>query len=79
MLSHTEKVKVFSKVGIEYDFSKLENYLFNTCGSSILTYLYTHSMDEFINELGQRDIKLNQRQQRLVDNYVKDCDFYIID
>lgn len=36
-------------------------------------------MDEFINELGQRDIKLNQRQKRLVDNYVKDCDFYIID
>lgn len=36
-------------------------------------------MDEFINELGQRDIKLNQRQQRLVDNYVKDCDFYIIE
>lgn len=70
---------MFSSVGIEYDFGKLENYLFNTAGSSIKTYLLTHSVDDLLNELGQRDIKLNARQQRLVDNFVQDCDFYIFD
>lgn len=57
----------------------MESYLFNTAGSTLKTYLLTHSVDDLLNELGQRDIKLNARQQRLVDNYVKDCDFYIID
>ena len=79
MLSHTDKISVFSSVGIEYDFGKLENYLFNTAGSSIKTYLLTHSVDDLLNELGQRDIKLNARQQRLVDNFVQDCDFYVFD
>lgn len=70
---------MFSKVGVEYDMSSFEKYLFNQCGSSILTYLQTHSMQSLIDELGQRDIKLNKKQQLLVDNYVQDCDFYIIE
>ena len=79
MLSYTDKVSVFSSVGIEYDFGRMENYLFNTAGSTLKAYLLTHSVDDLLHELGQRDIKLNAKQQRLVDNYVKDCDFYIID
>ena len=70
---------MFNSVGIEYDFGKLENYLFNTAGSSLKAYLLTHSVDDLLKELSQRDIKLNSRQQRLVDNFVQDCDFYIID
>lgn len=49
------------------------------CGSSILTYLLTHSAKELENELFSRGIKLNQHQQMLVNNYLEDCDFYIIE
>lgn len=78
LLSHTEQIKVFDSVGVEYDYSKFENYLFNTCGSSIVTYLKTHTVDEFINELSQRNIKLNKRQQILVENYIKGIDYMIL-
>lgn len=78
LLSHTEQIKFFDSVGVEYDYSKFENYLFNTCGSSIVTYLKTHTVDEFINELSQRNIKLNKRQQILVENYIKGIDYMIL-
>lgn len=78
LLSHTEQIKVFDYVGVEYDYSKFENYLFNTCGSSISTYLKTHTVDDLLNELSIRNIKLNKRQQILVDNYVKGIDYMIL-
>ena len=78
LLSHCEKIKVFESAGVEYDYSKFENYLFNTCGSSIITYLTTHTVDEFMNELSQRNIKLNKRQKILVDNYINGIDFMIL-
>lgn len=79
ILSHSEKISVIDTVGVEYNYSKFENYFFNTCGSSILTYLHSHTPQELINELFSRGIKLNPRQQLLVDNYLADCDFYIIE
>lgn len=79
ILSHSEKISVIDSVGVEYNYSKFEKYLFNTCGSSILTYLLTHSAKALENELFSRGIKLNQHQQMLVNNYLEDCDFYIIE
>lgn len=79
LLAHSESIKAFSSVGVEYDYSKFEDYLFNTCGSSILTYLKNHSIDDLINELSLRDIKLNPHQQILVDNYVKGIDYTFIE
>lgn len=78
LLSHTEKINVFDSVGVDYDYSKFENYLFNTCGSSIVTYLKNHSVYDLINELSQRNIKLNKRQQMLVDNYVDGIEFTLL-
>ncbi|MCH5320862.1 MAG: replication initiation factor domain-containing protein [Eubacterium sp.] len=79
ILLHTEKIKVFDSVGVEYDYSKFEEYLFNTCGSTIITYLKTHTVDEFINELSMRNIKLNKRQQILVDNYINGIDYMFLE
>lgn len=79
LLSHAEQVKVFESVGVEYDYSKFENYLFNTCGSSIVTYLKTHSVADLLNELSMRDIKLNKHQQMLVDNYVDGIDYMLLE
>ena len=78
ILSHAEKIKVFESVGVEYDYSKFEDYLFNTCGSSIVTYLKTHSVDELLEELSMRNVKLNKHQQILVDNYVNGIDYMIL-
>lgn len=78
LLAHAERVKVFEKVGVEYDYNKFENYLFNTCGSSIVTYLKTHSAADLLNELSIRNIKLNKRQKILVDNYINGIDYMIL-
>lgn len=78
LLHHCEKIKCIDSVGVEYDYSKFENYLFNTCGSSILTYLKNHSVDDLINELSYRGIELNERQKILVDNYEKDISFMFL-
>lgn len=78
ILNHTAKISVFTSVGVDYDYGKFERYLFNTCGSSILTYLKTHSLIDLQYELQKRKIKLNKRQQALVDNYVDDVDFIIL-
>ena len=79
LLSHTEKISVIDSVGVEYNYAKFENYLFNTCGSSILTYLHNHTPQQLENELFSRGVQLNPRQQLLVDNFLEDCDFYIIE
>lgn len=44
-----------------------------------MTYLLTHTKDELVDELLKRNIKLNQHQQFLVDNYMQDVDFYVIE
>lgn len=79
LLSHTEQIKVFESVGVEYDYSKFENYLFNICGSSIVTYLKTHSVEDLLNEISLRNIKLNKRQQILVDNYINGIDYMLLE
>lgn len=78
LLSHSQRVKVFEPAGVEYDYSKFENYLFNTCGSSIATYLKTHTVDDLLNELSLRNIKLNPRQKILVENYINGIDFMVL-
>lgn len=78
LLSHSEKIKVFDTVGVEYDYSKFEDYLFNTCGSSIVAYLKTHTVKDLENELSERNIKLNKRQKILVDNYISGIDYMIL-
>ncbi len=78
ILSHTESIKVFDTVGVEYDYGNFESYLFNTCGSSIVTYLKTHTLNDLIQELHSRNIKLNPRQKILVDNYINGIDYIIL-
>lgn len=78
LLSHTEQIKVFDKKYVEYDYSKFENDLFNSCGSRILAYLKIHSVQDLQNELSMRNIKLNPKQQIIVDNYKDGIDYMIL-
>lgn len=80
LISYCEKIKVISSMGVEYDYSKFENSLFQRAGSSLLTYLKCHTVDDLLNELIDRGIKMNPKQKMLVDNYVKGIDYmYILD
>lgn len=78
LLSHTEQIKVFDKKFVEYDYSKFENDLFNSCGSRVLAYLKVHSVQDLQNELSMRNIKLNPKQQIIVDNYKDGIDYMIL-
>lgn len=75
ILYHCEKVKVFYKPGVEYDFSQYERYLFNNCGSAIATYFKLHNPWELKNEIELRNIKPNAKQQFLIDNYIEGVDY----
>lgn len=78
LLSHTEQIKVFDRKFVEYDYSKYENYLFNTCGSTIKAYLEMHTLQDLENEISMRNIKLNPKQQIIVDNYKDGIDYMIL-
>lgn len=79
LLSTTEKVKVFYKPGVEYNFSKFESDLIIRCGSSIKTFFelgYTpYELKRLIDVHG---IELNAKQQALVDSFVFDDIEYLI-
>lgn len=78
ILTHSEKVKIFTKPGVEYDFSRFEKYLFNTCGSSIATFLQLYSPIDLKNQIELRNIKPNKKQQFLIDNYTEGIDFKLM-
>lgn len=78
LLHHAEKVKVFYKPGVEYDYSKFEESFFQSCGSRIITYLKFHTSYELERELSLRSVKPNARQQFLIDNYDENSDYKLI-
>lgn len=78
IVSHSEKVKVFFKPGVEYNMAKYEDYLFKNCGSAIATYLTLHSAAELAQQISIRNIKPNAKQQFLIDNYQEDVDYALI-
>lgn len=46
---------------------RLERYIFGQAGPSIYTYLATHTVQQFLDEVKKAGAKINPKQQNLVD------------
>ena len=77
--STSEKVSVFESVELNITIQSLKI----TClipGRFVNYDLPINpTKEELVDELLKRNIKLNQHQQFLVDNYMQDVDFYVIE
>lgn len=78
VISHSNKVKIFSKLDVEYDILRFERYLYKQCGSAIATALTLYSPIELKNQIELRNIKPNKKQQFLIDNYTEGIDFKLM-
>jgi len=65
-LKGAEKIKLTENVGIEYNLSKAENYLFNQAGGTLKALIEIHGADYIIMKMKQHEYK-NPKYQVLVD------------
>ncbi len=52
---------------MEYNMAKLERYIFGQAGPSLFTYLATHTVQEFLNEVKKKEFMLNPKQKNLIE------------
>ncbi|MCM1165869.1 MAG: replication initiation factor domain-containing protein [Lachnospiraceae bacterium] len=65
------KISVFSKKGVDYNMSRLENYVFGQAGKSIKTFIECKGTVEFYRVLNEfmKDKALNDNQLNLISEY----------
>lgn len=68
-LAHTEKISVFTRKDVDYNLSRLERYVMEQAGNSIVTYIKCVGWFKFREMLNARDQELNPNQQKLVNEY----------
>lgn len=70
-LQSTLKISVFTKKNVEYNMSKLENYVFGQAGKSLYTYLMCKGSSELIRHIKDymEDKELNDKQLQLISDF----------
>ena len=68
-LAHTEKISVFTRKDVDYNLSRLERYVMQQAGNSIVTYINCVGWFKFREVLNSREQELNPNQLKLVDEY----------
>lgn len=68
------KISVFTKKNVDYNMSKLENYVFGQAGKSLYTYLSCKGSSELIRHIKEymEDRDLNDNQLQLISEYATD-------
>lgn len=68
-LGNVGKVSLFSRKGIDYNFTRLQRYAIGQAGSSVLTYIKCVGLEQFIQDLKEKEDKLNDSQKALIAEY----------
>lgn len=68
-LFHSEKITLYARKDIEYNLNRLERYIFEQAGNSILTYIKCVGITYFQQLIKTRDDFLNENQAALVAEY----------
>lgn len=66
-LDGAEKISVFSKKEVDYNLSRLHQYVFGQSGNSVYTYIKCVGLTNFIETLLTHDSKINKKQKMLID------------
>lgn len=68
-LAHTDKISVFTRKDVDYNLSRLERYVMEQAGNSIVTYIKCVGWFKFREMLNGREEELNPNQLKLVNEY----------
>ncbi len=68
-IKEVERIKLLSHLGIEYNFSKLENYVINIGGNSIDTYINCVGIETLIKNLKNRKSKITSKHKKAILDY----------
>lgn len=66
-LDNAERISLFTKKEIDYNVSRLSKYVFGQAGNSIDTYIKCMGLNNFLEQLLQRDSKLSAKQKYLIE------------
>lgn len=61
------KQSIYIKVGTDYNFSNLDNFVFNLSGNAIDTALIIYGEERFMERLKERTTRMNPKYERLID------------
>lgn len=64
----TEKITVYSRKDVEYNLSRLENYVCHQAGASALTLIKILGEEYFLKKIKERENYLNINQQQLIES-----------
>lgn len=67
LLAHAAAIRLYEKPGTEYNMMNLENFVFKQAGGAIYTYLETHKIEQFLEELRNRGVALNPKYKSLIE------------
>lgn len=73
-LGDCEKVSIYTKKLVDYNLSRLGNYVFGQAGNSIDTYIKCQGFINFLDNLLKRHSRLTVHQRSLIQQYVKDME-----
>lgn len=76
-LGSCEKVSIYTKKDVDYNLSRLGNYVFGQAGNSIDTYIKCQGFINFLDNLLKRQSRLTVHQRSLIQQYVKDMESHI--
>lgn len=70
-LQHTEKISVFTKKDVDYNLSRLERYVIDQAGNSLITFIKCVGWFKFreLLKAHEEEKELNANQQKLVDEW----------
>lgn len=71
-LETSEKIKLYTPLGMEYDIMMLEDYVIKQAGNSIDTLIRIIGLDNFMKKIRQRGTTLNPKQQNLLKEYIRE-------
>jgi hypothetical protein len=69
-LNNVEPISLYTKKTVDYNLSRLGNFVFKQAGNSIDTYIKCQGLIKFLGELLKRETRLNAHQRDLIRQYV---------
>ena len=66
-----ESIQLFINPGMEYNYQNLENYIINQAGNALFTLFETDGVYKVFHKIKNRNIKLSQKYQRILDQCAK--------
>lgn len=70
----TYRVSLWAKEGVDYNQSKLNNFVENMAGAAIFTYISIYGVDKLVDECNKKSMLLAPKYKLLLDNSMSDVD-----